>query len=231
MSDVTEVGGWYCLATDKSLPVNLDKLRGKPLIAYQALEIFSTIGMARNFRRAIDVGANYGLMSYHLSRNFEKVEAFELDSSVRTCLEMNIKRYNLNNVTVHPYGCGPEHKKVKMLKMNDHSFSTRVDPVQEGSLFDAEIIPLDSYNWDDVDLIKIDAEGFEGMIIQGALNLIAKNCPVILYEKKDAPLRAYGHHELAPLEMLSFLGYRMLIDLRKNGVIGPKQKIPFRLEQ
>lgn len=230
MDEITEVGGWTCLVTDKSLPVNLDKLKGKPLICYQALEIFSAIGMCRNFRRAIDIGANYGLMTYHLSHNFDKVEAFEIDSDVRVCLDINVRKQNMNNVTVHPYGCGPEHKQVKMLKMNDHSFSTRVDPVQDGS-YNAEIVPLDSYDWNDVDLIKIDAEGFEGMIIQGGLDLIARSSPVILYEKKDAPLRDYGHHELAPLEMLSFLGYRMLIDLRKNGVIGPKQKIPFRIEQ
>lgn len=230
MNNTVEVGGWYCLAGDKSLPANLDKLKGKPITTYQALEIFSTIGMSRDFRRAIDIGANYGLMSYHLSKNFEKVEAFELDPHVRSCLKMNVEKYNMNNVTIHPYGCGPEHKKVKMLKMNDHSFSTRVDPVQDGT-HDAEIVPLDSYDWDDVDLIKIDAEGFEGMIIQGGLDLISRSRPVILYEKKDAPLRAYGHHELAPLEMLSFLGYRMLIDLRKNGIIGPKQKVPVRIEQ
>lgn len=231
MVNTTEIGGWCCLANDKSLPANLDKLRGKPLIAYQALEIFSAIGMVRNFRRAIDVGANYGLMSYHLSKNFENVEAFELDPDVRSCLRMNIGKYSLDNVTVHPYGCGPEHKKIKMLKMNDHSFSTRVDPTQDGHNHDAEIIPLDHYDWDDVDLIKIDAEGFEGMIIQGALKMIERSRPIILYEKKDAPLRAYGHHELAPLEMISHLGYRMLIDLRKNGIIGPKQKLPVRIEQ
>lgn len=225
---ITEVGGWYCLASDLSLPANIDKLRGKPLTTYQAFEIFSTIGLARNFRRAIDVGANYGLMSYHLSKNFEKVESFELDSNVRQCLELNVKRYNMSNVTIHPYGCGPAHNKVKMLKMNDHSFSTRVDPqyqsVEDG--YDAEVVPLDSYDWDDVDLIKIDAEGFEGMIIQGAQNLIARSLPVILYEKKDAPLQAYGHSEFAPLEMLSHLGYRMLLDIKKNGIIGPKQKKP-----
>ena len=201
------------------------------MIAYQALEIFSAIGMVRNFRRAIDVGANYGLMSYHLSKNFESVEAFELDPNVRSCLGMNILKYNLDNVTVHPYGCGSEHKKIKMLKSNDHSFSTRVDPVQNNEQYDAEVVPLDHYDWDDVDLIKIDAEGFEGMIVQGALEMIARSRPIILYEKKDAPLRDYGHHELAPLEMLSHLGYRMLIDMRKNGIIGPKQKLPVRIEQ
>ena len=201
------------------------------MIAYQALEIFSAIGMVRNFRRAIDVGANYGLMSYHLSKNFENVEAFELDPDVRSCLRMNIGKYNLDNVTVHPYGCGSEHKKIKMLKSNDHSFSTRVNPVQNNEQCDAEVVPLDHYDWDDVDLIKIDAEGFEGMVVQGALEMIARSRPIILYEKKDAPLRDYGHHELAPLEMLSHLGYRMLIDMRKNGIIGPKQKLPVRIEQ
>jgi len=231
MIDRIEIDGWHCLTSDKSLPVNLDKLRGKPLISYQALEIFSAIGMVRNFRRAVDIGANYGLMSYHLSRNFQKVEAFELDPEVRSCLNMNIRKHNLDNVTVHPYGCGSEHKKVKMLKINDHSFSTRVDPIQNTNDCDAEIIPLDHYDWDDVDLIKIDAEGFEGIIVQGALEMIARSRPIILYEKKDAPLRIYGHHELAPLEMLSHLGYRMLIDMRKNGIIGPKQKLPVRIEQ
>lgn len=231
MNNTHEVEGWHCLVDDKSLPHNLEKLKGKALVCYQALEIFSAMGMCKNFRRAIDIGANYGLMSYHLSRNFQNVEAFELDPDVRACLNTNIKTHNLSNVTVHPYGCGPEHKKIKMLKMNDHSFCTRVDPIQEGKTTDAEIVPLDMYDWDDVDLIKIDAEGFEGMIIQGGLRLIENNRPIILYEKKDAPLRAYGHHEFAPLEMLSHLGYRMLIDLRKNGIMGPKQKIPVRIEE
>ena len=44
---------------------------------------------------------------------------------------------------------------------------------------------IDSYNFDNIDLIKLDIEGCEELALYGALNTIKKWRPYILYEKRD----------------------------------------------
>jgi hypothetical protein len=43
-------------------------------------------------------------------------------------------------------------------------------------------VAVDWYNWDDVDLMKIDVEGFELQVIQGARETIGKCLPMIQAE-------------------------------------------------
>ena len=81
---------------------------------------------------------------------------------------------------------------------------------------------MDSFNLQNVDFIKIDAEGFEPLIAKGSLKTIEKYKPIILYERKNHPQR-YGFERDSLLEILTPLGYKMLKKLgrgEKNAVIG-----------
>ncbi len=45
--------------------------------------------------------------------------------------------------------------------------------------------PLDEFNFKDVGLIKIDVEGAEDAVLDGAINTIKNNMPVIIIELED----------------------------------------------
>ena len=49
--------------------------------------------------------------------------------------------------------------------------------------------PLDSYNFKNISIMKIDVEGHEIAVLEGALNTIKRNKPKILIEVWNRPKR------------------------------------------
>jgi Methyltransferase FkbM domain len=85
--------------------------------------------------------------------------------------------------------------------------------VRRGGDFVGRQVPvhtLDSYQLDDVALLKIDVEGMEADVIRGGLDTIRRNRPVIFAEAWDAG------YEQATAELLEPLGYRMVRRYRWN---------------
>ena len=64
---------------------------------------------------------------------------------------------------------------------------------------------LDSYNFDSVDIIKIDAEGYEIPVLEGARNTIIKNKPWIQIEGNKSGER-YGRTKLDIKNFLTQVG-------------------------
>ena len=48
---------------------------------------------------------------------------------------------------------------------------------------------IDNYDFDDVDLMKIDVEGHEEYVIEGARNVIKKNMPILIVEIEQRHLK------------------------------------------
>ena len=116
------------------------------------------------------------------------------------------------NVTTHPVGLGEKEKSVS-IKTTNKSFGTHVDPTKEDGKF--KIKTLDSFNLQDVDFIKIDAEGYEPLVAKGAVNTIERCKPIILYERKEHPTR-YGYQRDSIRDVLMDMGYRMVRKLGKG---------------
>ena len=58
----------------------------------------------------------------------------------------------------------------------------RLDLSTEGSAYQVEMVTLDDQNITDCSLIKIDVQGFEWQVIQGAQNLIETQLPWVTVE-------------------------------------------------
>ncbi|MGC8691602.1 MAG: FkbM family methyltransferase [Thermoplasmata archaeon] len=63
---------------------------------------------------------------------------------------------------------------------------------------------LDSFNLEKVDILKIDVEGFECDVVEGAINTISKHKPKIIIETHGSRLRDKC------TELLGSLGYRVV---------------------
>lgn len=210
---------WQILDNDKSFHNSVKRLRkqGKPgdILLYQKDNLDRALKLVSNWTVAIDGGANYGLMSYHMNARFQQVLAFEIDHTLRSCLETNMKTFSCSNVKIEPYGLGDVEKSVDLVRTGK-SFGNFVNPDAATGSF--PIRSIDSYNLDSVGFIKLDCEGYEPLIIQGAEQTIKKSFPVILMERKVLVQKYnFGNHHTEGL--LQSWGYNKLINLGKDVIL------------
>jgi FkbM family methyltransferase len=130
----------------------------------------------RNFRTAVDGGAHVGSWSRYLALRFANVAAFEPDRENHACAQENTLW--LPNVFVFPYALGA----VRGTGALATSTNTGAGYVVPGD--DFPIWPLDTFNLQDVDYLKLDLEGYEGQALLGAADTIARCKPVVQIEEK-----------------------------------------------
>lgn len=132
---------------------------------------------------AIDIGAHIGTHTMTMSKcvgEMGKVIAFEPQLKLFAELSENIKLNDLTNVFPFRHAIGNfQNKKIEMNPATELSEgSTSIG--SGGDL--VTMITLDSINLSNVSLIKIDVEGFENEVLDGAKQTIMKNRPVIIIE-------------------------------------------------
>jgi FkbM family methyltransferase len=210
---------WKILDGDNSFPMSVKRLRksGKPgdILLYQKDNLDRALTLVKDWQLAIDGGANYGLMSYHMNSRFDQVLAFEIDDQLRTCLADNMKTFACSKVRIEPYGLGDREKSVDLVK-TQKSFGNFVNPATESGKF--AVRSIDSYELDTLGFIKLDCEGYEPFIIQGAEHTIKRSWPVILMERKVLVNKFnFGTH--ATEHLLRTWGYNKVIDLGKDIIL------------
>ena len=210
---------WKILDGDNSFPMSVKRLRksGKPgdILLYQKDNLDRALALVKDWTLAIDGGANYGLMSYHMNSRFDQVLAFEIDDQLRTCLADNMKTFACSKDRIEPYGLGDREKSVDLVK-TQKSFGNFVNPATESGKF--AVRSIDSYELDTVGFIKLDCEGYEPLIIQGAEQTIKRSWPVILMERKVLVNKFnFGTH--ATEHLLRTWGYNKVIDLGKDIIL------------
>ncbi len=134
---------------------------------------------------ALDVGANYGVYSYYLSRIARQVHAYEPNPG----LVQHLRAGCPSNVTVHGVALsntsGNATLKYPIIKGHIvHGHGTLENRSFEGDVESCSVKMerLDDQGLDDVGFIKIDVEGHEEAVIKGGLNLIARCRPRMLIE-------------------------------------------------
>jgi len=127
-----------------------------------------------------DVGANIGYHSVGFASYAKHVYCFEPNLKNYKILELNTK--SLNNVTLIQSGCSDK---------NTLGFVTDFDINKPGNYGECmltnagqscNLIKLDDANLPIPHIIKIDVEGHELAVINGARNIITTHKPVIFYE-------------------------------------------------
>lgn len=185
---------------------------------YQAqLEFYREVKrFVKRFESAVDVGAHIGIWTRLLSRDFTHVYAFEPNPENFACLMENTE--SAGNVTRSFCALGSKPGMVaQMLPPQGNSGMWRIS---DG--FDVEMRTLDEYAPDGVDLIKIDVEGYEGHVINGALATIRASKPIIVFEDNGTGQKYFGDAWVDPKPILKSLGYKVRLRWRKDEVWVPR---------
>lgn len=154
-------------------------------------------------RRAIDVGGHVGLWSWNLAHEFDQVDAFEPVKDHQDCFDKNVLAF-MTNVDLHTVALGKEPGWVSMWTEEGSSGNTQVKGAGPIAM-----VTLDSFDFKDVDLIKIDCEGFEENVILGAMKTIEFCAPVIIVEQKRDMATRFDLRPLGAVERLYGLGYKV----------------------
>lgn len=128
-------------------------------------------------RHCLDIGAHVGLWARDFCKEFQRVTAFEPCLEHRQCLEKNVTAENL---TILPWAVGECEGTVELEIYPGRSGHTHRRPGR-----DIRLVALDDLDLTEVDLIKIDVEGFELQVIEGAQTLIRTQKPRICLEQKQ----------------------------------------------
>lgn len=144
---------------------------------------------------ALDIGAHSGLFSLLAARRHPRLSVHAVEPLARAfaLLESNVALNRLDNVTCHRVACGgrsgwsqlhvPEEGAVTMMASLVAGWSEAV--VTE----DVECVTLDrlveATGVSDIGVIKLDAEGSEADVLEGAVRLLNEQRPFILCEVLD----------------------------------------------
>lgn len=145
-----------------------------------------------SFRTAIDIGAHRGIWTRAMQQRFDRVWSFE---PVFELFEQ-IPGDDKINVALGQFSsfCSIEAGD----KNNGQGH------VVDGD--DIAMLSLDMFGFDDVDFIKIDVEGYELMVLQGAMLTLTQK-PAILLEKNGL-FRRYGVEDGEIEQFLDDFGYK-----------------------
>lgn len=198
---------WVLPAHEEHLPVwmaaNNDRRDGR--LTYQAHKYDAVMKRVTDRRTAIDVGGHTGMWSWLMAKDFGQVIAFEPVALHRHCFIENTKDYK--NVIVLPYALGAADGRVAMKTWTpDSTGDTGVDC--EAIAGEIEMKRLDDVVLGEVGLIKIDCEGYELPVVQGAAGIIRDSKPIIIVEQKGTMCGRYGFKLLAAVQFLESLGMK-----------------------
>lgn len=166
-------------------------------------------------RIAVDVGAHLGAYTFFLARIAREVHAFE---PLAHCARFLRRAYGGR---VHVHGCAlAEAPGCGLLQVPAGAGQTA--RLVQGDTDDAgaaqvQLCCLDDFVLDGVGFIKIDAEGAETRVLQGARRTIAGSRPVLLVEIEQRHLEQPIDEVFAFVEDLGYAG-RFMLDGREQSL-------------
>jgi FkbM family methyltransferase len=173
---------------------------------------------------AIDCGANLGMHTIEWAKHMTEwgvVVAFEAQERIYYALAGNVAINNcfnaramnaavsnhsgwmkipqLNHLAHASFG------SLELRKLGNTEFVGQLIDYSEDKMVNVPMVHLDSFNFPRLDLLKIDVEGMELQVIEGAATCISKNRPIMFVEA----LKSDPHALHARLESL---GYSVFAD-------------------
>ena len=190
-------------------------------------EIRSLKRLCNNSKISIDVGANVGLISYHLRRLSLRCAAFEPNPSLCLFLEeafgetVDVYKIALSDfvgeakLTI-PIVNGKEIHTDASIFINPDQFLNGDQKYEKNCQVEVPVATLDSLNFEQIGFIKIDVEGNELSVLKGAEQVLKNYKPNLLIEIEER----HRNGALASVEdFLRVCGYRGFFD--EFGVIKP----------
>lgn len=167
-----------------------------------------------------DIGANIGFLTLNFARTCHqgRVVAFEPDSQNFERLEHNVKLNDFTNIDLYKLALGSQPESRELYKLYENNpGANRILSGEHHAKFPHEkvsVMTLDrmveELSLQHLDLLKIDVEGFEMFVLQGAEESIKKWRPILFVELAEVNLNEHGLSARQLIEYIEQLNYDVL---------------------
>jgi FkbM family methyltransferase len=210
--------GWWFPDHEQHLTAWMDSKKNKVEMngrcAYQGNKQLAALKRCTSFRHAVDVGAHVGLWSRNLAFAFDAVTAFEPVAEHRKCFIKNVQV--IGQIDLLGFALGAEPGLVTIETEVGSSGNSAV-----GGPGEIEMRTLDSYEFDDLDFLKIDTEGYEENVLRGGEQTIKACKPVIVVEQKREMASRFGLPTLGAVHLLESWGYKIADEISGDYTMVP----------
>ena len=196
---IEKVNGFWVPSND----IHLEEWKvGQPFTQNKCLLKFLDYCQTQNkkFNTVIDIGAWCGTWAKAMEPFAKKVIAFEPDKVHFACLERNCTI----NCDPRQEAVGSENKHISLTE-DDFTQAKRVE--KEG---DIRMVTLDSLAYENVDLIKIDVEGYEMEVLKGANNTLPGTQYLMIELNNNT--KKYGSSNIDVEKHIKSLGFKLLLE-------------------
>jgi FkbM family methyltransferase len=166
----------------------------------------------------IDIGANVGNVTLGFSKligETGKVYSFEPDPLNFSRFKKNIELNHFKNIEALNFGLGNKNGSFSIVVHDElnRGMNRLVENASENTVL-CEVLVLDDFisknGITKVDLIKIDVEGFEKKVLEGAYQLLKSQKPVLFIELDDNNLKDQGSSAKDLINYLEEFKYRIV---------------------
>lgn len=191
----------------------------------QLKKYLAAIPHVRQFRHAVDIGANVGLWTRVMAAAdaslgapscFDRVTCFEPNPECHESFWLNnegedplawhgSQQHRKSRITLHKVALGNEPG---MITLNTKLRSTGFTTVDAAGDLVVEQRTLDSFELTEVDFIKIDVEGWEHNVVKGGVETIRRCKPVMIVEQKPNNAEMHGLKQFGAVKLLRKWGAR-----------------------
>jgi FkbM family methyltransferase len=210
--DDTRVSGLLENDTSMNRPAYEDKYRS--LI----------IELLPNKRTFVDVGANVGIWSLPMKSHFKNVISYEPSKQNIECIKANIP----NGIELREKAVADFNGEAKFHQAGKNCGDGKLCREGVKSTYVVPVVKLDDENLIDVDMIKIDTQGWELDVLKGMSNLINSQQPWIMIEVNEDIDKCCALMESLNYETVYVKSKRNFVWAPKTGHNSPADKSIFK---
>lgn len=183
---------------------------------YERKEIRFILKFLKKNMIFFDIGANIGFHALNVAKYDDSitVHSFEPIPETFISLNNNILLNNIKNIIAYDFGFSNENNYADFYFNPNASGATSLRKIYESSkvkLVKSKVVTLDQFMIDkriqQLDFIKCDVEGAEILVIQGGIDTIKNQKPIIFLEMLRKWSHKFNYHPNDIIKILTNLNY------------------------
>ncbi len=189
----------------------------KPVNTWQKDFTKIVVDYVDNFHTCIDVGSHYGFLTKEFSSYFDNVYAFEMNKKIYDYFLQNVSDCNnIKSFNVALYNEDNDH----LLSTND--LDSGQNKINKNGKIEVKGKTLDSYKLENVGLIKLDIQGGEFNALEGSIETLKNNNPIVVVEILNRNMYDRYLKNKKTIDLLFSLNYEIVNNLHHDVIFRKK---------